>query len=98
MVFAWACIVKFNPGFWFVGPRILSAKENFVLVIAMHAIILNVSLFAFNLLVPAYPLDGAQILVSLLMASGKSADQTAFIISMASVPIVILLEIGRAHV
>jgi Zn-dependent protease len=91
MIFAWACVVKFYTDAWFVNPQTVSVENNFVLAVAVHAIVLNASLFVFNLFVPAYPLDGSQILVSLLMASGKSAEQTAFIISMASVPVVVLL-------
>ena len=59
--------------------------------LAMYALWLNVSLCAFNLLVPCFPLDCSQILVSAMILRGKGARETATIITAVSVPLVALL-------
>ena len=42
-----------------------------------HAIVINLSLFLFNLFCPAYPLDGGRILVSCMLLCGVPVGTTA---------------------
>ncbi|KAF5842210.1 hypothetical protein DUNSADRAFT_8610 [Dunaliella salina] len=51
------------------------------------AIIMNISLFAFNLLVPAYPLDGGRMFVDMLLVAGVGEYTAAKITIGIAVPI-----------
>eukprot|EP00775_Hariotina_reticulata_P003588 gene3588-3854_t len=56
--------------------------ETLGIAICVGAVVLNITVFAFNLLVPAYPLDGGRILVDSLLTCGV-ADTTACKITIA---------------
>lgn len=69
-----------------------TSKETMGVAVVWGAIVLNIILFAFNLLVPAYPLDGGRILVDILLARGTSHSTTAQVtLSITTVIIVGLL-------
>lgn len=54
---------------------------------------LNISLMLFNLLCPAYPLDGGRILADLLLLAGVPAKTTAWIIIVVAIAVSIALVI-----
>ena len=62
--------------------------------ICVYALYFNVGLFAFNLLVPIVPLDGAQLLASLLIMCGVSANTTALTLTTISSIMLLALLLG----
>lgn len=59
--------------------------ENLALNICNGAVLMNITIFAFNLLIPAYPLDGGRIFVDLLLicrVRPRSAAIAAVVVSM----------------
>ena len=64
---------------------------DYFAMIAVGALYLNLILFLFNLLIPAYPLDGGQIFASALLMCGLPASTAAMITSIAGMIIAALL-------
>lgn len=55
--------------------------------VLVGALLMNISLFAFNLLVPAYPLDGGRIFVDMLLTCGVPPVTTAKLTVGVAAPI-----------
>jgi len=54
-----------------------SGAKNLAVALCAGAVIMNLSLMAFNLFVPAYPLDGGRIFVDTMLIAGVRPDLTA---------------------
>jgi len=67
--------------------------SNLALNVCNGAVLLNIALFAFNLLVPAYPLDGGRIFVDLLLICRVPARTTAIVAVAVSCAISVGLAI-----
>ena len=59
------------------GDATLNFSGAFFADLCRHAIVINLSLFLFNLFCPAYPLDGGRILVSCMLLCGVPVGTTA---------------------
>jgi len=59
------------------GDASLTYSGVFFEDLCRHAIIINLSLFLFNLFCPAYPLDGGRIMVSCMLLCGVPVGTTA---------------------
>mmetsp|Transcript_30775 Transcript_30775/g.91454 ORF Transcript_30775/g.91454 Transcript_30775/m.91454 type:complete len:281 (-) Transcript_30775:267-1109(-) len=68
-------------------PPYLETASGFGVMLCANAVLMNVFLFAFNLLVPAYPLDGGRILVGALLAAGVEDATVAKVALAVSVPL-----------
>lgn len=55
--------------------------------VCVGAIYMNISLFAFNLLVPAYPLDGGRLLADGLLAAGVAPRTAAIVTAAVAAPL-----------
>ncbi|GIL68120.1 hypothetical protein Vafri_21409 [Volvox africanus] len=64
-------------------------QSHFGHALIVVAILLNITLFAFNILVPAYPLDGGRILANTLMAMGASMRMTAIATVAIATPVAV---------
>lgn len=71
-----------NEDFYYnkYDDTIEGVENDFFIVIAAEAILLNIVLVVVNLL-PMYPLDGGRVLVSMLLLCGFDQDRTGLIIS-----------------
>lgn len=61
-----------------------SGFNEFFLSICEQCVWMNIVLFSFNLLIPAYPLDGGRCLASSLIMCGVSVKRAAYITSISS--------------
>lgn len=88
----WAArVAKFGPGTPLALVGVYPMTTDFLAVnICNGAVILNIAIFAFNFLLPAYPLDGGRIFVDLLLICKVSAKKTA----IAACCISALLSVG----
>lgn len=64
-------------GSWAIGIGIPSPSEHFGLAVVAGAIWLNISLACFNLLLPAYPLDGGRIFADAMLLAGVAPQAAA---------------------
>jgi len=74
----------------------LSDSTAFWHSLSTAAVVMQVSLFAFNLLLPAYPLDGGRVFADALLLCGMEPNKAAKI--TAGIAIVISLGIGTLGV
>jgi len=89
----WACLLAMgNSGdvalrsFW-----VLYVTDNFWVDMCRGAIGLNIGLFLFNLLIPAYPLDGGRILVAVLLMLKVEVPKVALVCIVVNVVIATLM-------
>jgi len=64
---------------------------GFVSALASQSIFLNIVLFAFNLFVPAYPLDGGRCLAAVLIMCGMDVVKAAIVTSVTGMSIAALI-------
>jgi len=69
----------------------IESTQGFFSSLCEQAIFMNIVLFCFNLLIPAYPLDGGRCLASLLIMGGAGLESAAYTTSIASMVIGFLL-------
>ncbi|GBG89071.1 hypothetical protein CBR_g48781 [Chara braunii] len=86
--------------FWFVlwiaasrGKLALNYYGNFFINLVRDATFLNVILFCFNLLLPAYPLDGGRVFINILLIFQVSTQKTAIAALSVSTPLALLVII-----
>ncbi|GAQ83013.1 peptidase m50 domain protein [Klebsormidium nitens] len=65
--------------------------DHFWTNLVAAAIMVNIALFCFNLLLPAYPLDGGRILADLLLSCGVSSKVAAIVTLCIATPIAVLI-------
>lgn len=65
--------------------------QDFMAIMCIQMVITNIVMLAFNLLVPCFPLDCSQILLSILLLCGMDGPNAARVIVYCSVPIIVLL-------
>lgn len=90
MLAKWGCIHLFDPWTPIIGetsPGVGSFGYN----VCVSVLMLQVTLFAFNLLVPVYPLDGGCILTSLLMMCCRARTAAAVILTTSILSLCALL-------
>ena len=64
-----------------------SRLQVFVVATLAEAVKLNVLLFLFNVLFPMYPMDGAKIIIGLLLLCNVPARAAACVLLALSVPL-----------
>lgn len=64
-------------GTWAIRLSVPDPTAHFWLALVAGAVQLNIALMAFNLLLPAYPLDGGRVLADALLLSGMEPDRAA---------------------
>lgn len=62
---------------WHISLSIPQPSDHFGLAVVAGACQLNIALAAFNLLLPAYPLDGGRIFADLMLLAGVSPERAA---------------------
>ena len=85
--------------FWFLlllasaggDASLMPATGNVFVAVCASGAVINISLFCFNLFLPAHPLDGGRILVDVLLWRGCSPRTTAIAALSFSVPVALLL-------
>jgi Zn-dependent protease len=88
--------------FWFVarlavngGHATWEYSGHFVADLCYAAMVLNIVLMLFNLLIPAFPLDGGRILIDVLLLMGMSKEGSAKTsIALSSLVAFVLITIG----
>jgi hypothetical protein len=63
----------------------------FISMLASQAVMLNAFLFIFNLLIPAYPMDGGRCMAALLILRGVEVTKAALITSVVAMAIALLM-------
>jgi len=69
----------------------LRVDTDFIALVCVCLLVSNLSMLVFNLLVPCFPLDCSQILISGMLLCGCDNSTTAKVMVLLSVPVILVL-------
>ena len=84
-----------KPG-WNIDYKVIMGTTNFgdyMTMICLGGLYINILLFVFNLLLPAYPLDGSTIVTNVLLMFNVPTITTAMIVSIVGLILSVLVFI-----